>query len=294
MTIADVDTETNQIVNTLYQTVRSVKLGKDLTASSDGYLSQEIQKKLIDTLSVMKTDTAEFASKQWFGIGTSVFRKAKNGLDLLGRIQKELDLTILLVPQIEEGEIGFFTAVAASKMNAEDVNAWDSGSASFQISTLTEGHIEMFGAEFAYDSTLEALFSLREQLFSQNLSPNFLTIEEATKLAEMTSKRLPLAPNWITDSHKKMIAIGENTSIFFLASVVAGQTTYTKNQVWEGILSLCDSGDECPCSFPEPGRAVVALVLLYSVMDHCGIDSVSYFLTNGGCEGILTMPRYWQ
>lgn len=295
LTVADIDTDTNKIVKVWYQNAKTVELRKDLAASPDGFLSKNIQEKLINTLKEMKTETSHLPPQKWFGVSTSVFRTAKNGQELLDRIKSEADVTIHLIPQIEEGEIGFLSAVAASKMNPEDVIAWDSGSGSFQISTLIDGQMEMYGAEFAFVPALEALFANRKQPFSQDLSPNPISTPEASELVRTICNKLPPFPIWLkNENNKQLISIGGKSSIFSFGEIATGQSSYTREQIWEAILNLCGSTDEELSNFPEPQKVVVGLILLYSVMDHCAIDKLTYFQTNGGCEGILINQRYWK
>lgn len=295
LTVADVDTETNKIVHTWHKSYKNVELRKDLAASSDSCLSERIEKKLIDTLKEMKEATGQFATQEWVAVGTSVFRKAKNGQEFLDRIKIETGISIRLISQMEEGEIGFLSAVAASRLNQEDVIVWDSGSGSFQISSLIDDRIEVYGAEFAFVPALEALFKNRGQPFSPDQSPNPVTVSETFDLVHSIRDNLPPIPSWLDEKNKQVISLGGKTSIFSLAEIAIGQSSYTKKQVWEAIIELCGKTDEQLSNFPEPKKTVIELILLYSVMDHCDLKSnVSYFPTNGCCEGILITPRYWK
>lgn len=295
LTIADINTNSDQIVHIWYQSIEPIELRRDLAASPDGYLSKNIEKQLISIFKEMKDKTRQFAPQQWFGIGSSVFRTAKNGQQLLNRLKTDEDVTIRLVSHVEEGEIGFNSAVAASKMNPEEVISWDSGTGSFQISTLINGKIEVYGSEFGGVPALEALFANRKQPFNQNLSPNPVTMIEASKLVKTIHEKLPVIPQWLkTKGNKKIVGIGGIRSIFSLAEIAIGQSSYTKDQIWEVISKLCGSTDEQLAHFPEPKDTVVELILLYSVMTHCDIDTLSYFPTNGSCEGLLIMSRFWK
>lgn len=295
LTIADINTDSDQIVHIWYQSIEPIELRRDLAASTDGYLSKNIEEELISTFKEMNTKTCQFAPQQWFGIGSSVFRTAKNGKQLLNRLKMDADVTIRLVSHVEEGEIGFNSAVAASKMNPEQVISWDSGTGSFQISTLIDGKIEVYGSEFGGVPALEALFVNRKQPFNQHLSPNPVTMIEASELVKTINGKLPAVPQWLkTKGNKKIVGIGGIRSIFSLAEIAIGQSSYTKDQVWEAISKLCGSTDEQLAHFPEPKDTVVELILLYSVMTHCDIDTLSYFPTNGSCEGLLIMPHFWK
>lgn len=292
LTVAAVDTETNQIVHTFCQIVKGVELHKDLAASHEGHLSQEIQTQLISAIQEMKEEAASFAPQQWFGVGTSVFRKAKNGQQVLDRIKSETGVTIRLISQAEEGEIGFLSGVAVSQSSPEQVTIWDSGSGSFQMCTLIDQQIQMYGAEFAFVPALTTLFTLRQQPYSQTLSPNPVCADDASRLSKAISAKLPTPSIWL--NQKPIIAIGGHTSLFSLVAIAIQRTTYTKEQVWDVISNLCGKTDEQLTIFPEPAKVVVALVLLYSVMHHCKVERLSYCPTNGGCEGVLITPRFWQ
>lgn len=294
MTVASVNTETNQIEKILYQKYLVVELRKDLGSSTDGCLSEKIEKKLINTIRAMQEDVKPFGPQEWVGVGTSVFRTAKNSQEFLNRVEAATGISIRIIPQIEEGEIGFASAAGASREAPEEIVAWDSGSGSFQICSLINGKLEMYGDEFAFVPALEALFKNRNQPFSSDISPNPVSRTEALKLIETIRTKLPPLPSWIVENNKKVVSIGgEKICIFSIGTIATGQSTLTKEQVMQAILQHCDKNDDELSRFAHPKKVVVSLVLLYTVMDHCGFEKVLYFPTNGGCEGILITPRFW-
>merc|ERR1719189_1173206 len=68
-------------------------------------------------------------------IATEVFRKAANGEQYLAQIKEEFGLAVDMVSQDLEAELGFRTAAALHDGRAQDLICWDSGGASFQITT---------------------------------------------------------------------------------------------------------------------------------------------------------------
>jgi len=245
MTVATVDTETNQIAKILYQNYITVELRKDLGASPDKSLSPKIEQELINALRKMQENAEQYNPVEWVCVGTSVFRTAKNGAEFLAKIKAATDIEVRIVPQAVEGEIGFASAIAASGKNSESIIAWDSGSGSFQLTTLLDGQLKMYGAEFAYVPALEALFAIRNRPFSADVSANPVSLSEA------------------------LLLIG-------------------------AIRRLCGSSDEQFKNYAKPKEVVVALILLYAVMDHCGFEQVNYYPTNGGSEGLLIIPSFWN
>lgn len=296
LTIADVDTETNKIIKVYYQDYKTVELRKDLATSHDGTLSKEIEMKLITALNDYKTSTAKFSPDQWFGVGTSVFRNAKNGQKFLEHIKTETGIKIHLAAQIEEGEIGFKSAVAASGLDTDQVIAWDSGSGSFQITTMNADQLEMYGAEFAFVPALEVLINtIRGETFYPDHTPNPITIDETHLLALIIqNEKLPPIPNWLALTDKKIVSFGGYTSIFSLGQIATGKETYTREELLDAIEKFAGKTDDQLTIFPVPQKAIVGLTLLYSVMNHCGINEMIYKRTNGGCEGLLIIPRYWE
>lgn len=294
LTVADVDTDSNQIVLIRFQDFITVELRKDISASSDGCLSIQAEDKLVAALMEFKRISSEYDPQAWAGIGTSALRVAKNGQEFIERVNARTGVTIRIIPQFEEGEVGFFSAVAAGGFNANEVIAWDSGSGSFQITSLKEGNIQMYGAEFAFVPALDLLLKMREERGIADQSINPIQLTEAIDLVAAIQDRLPELPSWMLEKiYKKYVGFGGNTSIFSMASITTGQTSFNKSQVWEAVVRLCGSTDEQLTEFPEPKNAVLRLILLYAVMDHCNMNKLTYCYSNGGCEGLLVMPKYW-
>ena len=294
LTVAEVDLEKNQMTRILFETFESIPLREDLAESKDGLLSIKIQDQLIHCLKEMQKKAKPFEPTAWNGIGTSVFRTAKNGKQCLDRVLEETGLSISLIPQLEEAEIGFLSAVAASKLEKEEIIAWDSGSGSFQFSTWIDSTILMFGSEFGFVPALEILFFSRKQPYSLNTSPNPIRQEEALQLSLSIQEQLPKAPEWIKDESKSICTIGGKTSIFSIAAIATHSNVYTKDQIFQAILDTCEKTDEELIHFPDPREVGVSLTLIYSVMKQYGIEKVFYHPTNGSCEGILLHPLYWN
>lgn len=293
ITVADVNTDTNQITKIWLQYCETVGLRKDLAVEGNGFLSKEAEERLLNTLKKMKANALQYNPEQWFGVGTSVFRLAKNGQEILDRIKLELDLTIHLIPQSEEGEIGFISAIAATGLQNEDVISWDSGAGSFQISNFNEGKIEFYGTEFGIVNAIDALLQIQGKSYAAGDTTNPVRMEEIKKVVTAIQQKLPELPNWLINKSKPVIAVG-GISIFSIAEIALKKTTFSKKEIWEAIGKLCNKTDEELASFKVPPRAIVSgLIFLYSVMDHCKIDEVKYCRTNGSCEGILIIPKYW-
>lgn len=294
ITVADIDLANNAIVKIYHQYFMEVGLRKDLAAAVNEHLSQMIEQELIQTLQSMQETVGTACPVKWVGVGTSVFRRAKNTNELLDRVRKATQIDIRVIQQKEEAEIGFTSAVAVSGMKQEEVIAWDSGDGSFQISSLIDGKLEMYGAEFAYVGALEALFTHRKQAFSPQLSPNPVNRDEALALVDIICSKLPPLSHWLADHKKQIVTFGDNMSLFSCGRIATGSSCFTQEQVWKGIEQVCSKSDEELGQFPNRRKAVVGLILLYAMMKHCGMQQVHYFPANGNCEGMLITSHLWK
>lgn len=299
LTVAEVESisngrnsTTNKIKKILIQSTLPVRLRDDLTRTQTNSLSSEIEQQLIATMKAQKLVAGEFRPIQYIGIGTSVFRSAKNGEEFLERVIKATGVPISIVPQEEEGAIGFSTAVGASKEEANRVISWDSGGGSFQICTSTDDRLEMYGGEFAYLPALELFFANRQLPISRAVNP--VTSKEALELIESICEQLPMAPAWVSSSTKKIISFGDMGSIFANAQKATGCSTFTKGQVMQALMENCHKTDKELACFPNPHEVMISLALVYAMMDHCAMPQITYCYSNGGCEGLLVTPKYWE
>lgn len=292
--VAAVDEETNKIKKVYYDDVREVSLRGALAKSEDGNLSQEIQDKLIEAIHQLIKESTDFHPQQFFGIGTSIFRTAKNGQSVLDLVKEKTGVTIHLAPQEEEGSIGFLSAVAESQKNPEAIICWDLGAGSFQMTAMIDEQIVMYGNEFAFVPAYQILFNMRGiKPISRQVNP--VHYDEMMELSSKIQQKLPSCPEWLLQENREVIGIGGHTSLFAIGKLATGKNPYTKENLKQAMSQYAGKSDqELHAIFPKAHEVAVGLTLLYAMMDHCKIDQVTYQYTNGGCGGVLLMPHYWQ
>lgn len=293
ITVATIDPKTEQIIKILYQNAVDMELRKDLSKSSDKTLSPAIETQLIDVIQKMQNEVREFNPHEYVGVATSVFRTAKNGPEFLARVKKATGVAMKIISQEEEGSIGFATGAAVSHEDPKDIIVWDSGAGSFQLSTLVDNKVDVYGAEFAFVPAVETLFKLRNQPVDMSISCNPISQNEALELIDRIKGKLPADNQWTQKNDKKVVAIGDVKSIFAYTQKATGKFTFSKGDVLEAILNLSGKTDQELSHFPAPHKVIIALCLVYAVMDHCGFEHVSKYVTNGNCEGLLVSPQYW-
>jgi len=309
--IADVDIGSSCIVDVLFGEEVPVSFSMDWKQSTDGALSAAIQDKGLQTLNTLARKATALGATQSAAIATEVFRKATNGESYLRRIREELGLVVQLVPQETEARLGFLSAAALSAVPREELIAWDSGGASFQITRQAppsdeassrfaaplEAYLGALGVGVATAMCVEEVqgAGLRE-----SPSPNPVSEGQAAELVRRLQARLSPVPSWLSGS-MQVVAIGGRNSMFYLATDVIkacgeylSQTAIHKDQVWRALLSVSDSTDDdlaaryCTHALSDPPSFVAPkLALLFAVMDFCDIPHIRFQLAIGSCAGML-------
>ena len=199
-------------IEVVQQIEKPIPYGVDWKSSSDGYLSQNIQQQGLALFRIISDITNEWKAKNKskyphihvIGVGTEVFRKAKNGKDFLKLVESKTNLKIELISQEKEAYIGFRTGEAAlmtldSKVLKDEFNykddlklaVYDSGGGSFQITWLNQSSKEFNETNFeerlnkilkpnGLAPTLKDLLTLQKK--NPDESPNPVSLETAMEL----------------------------------------------------------------------------------------------------------------
>ena len=145
---------------------------------------------------------------------------------------------------------------------------------------------------------------------SQHSSPNPVSLEQTEQLRQWILKRLPPKPDWlstctaasspesaITRSKAEIVGIGGPTCLFRLMQEALGgtQDSFTAADARRAIEENVDKDDDwLAARYPQPKMVLPKMVLLSTVMEHAGFDSVRYEEAVGSCPGVLVSATYWE
>lgn len=298
LTIAKVDPQNNKIHRILYSEEHPVPFKRDIQVGGQSVLSEKIQKVAFETLSNLQKEVAIHRPIEWKGIATAASRQATNAPEMFKKINEDLGIDISIISQNEEGRLGFATAAAVSGTPHENLIAVDSGSGSFQITTLIDGQLEVIEGELGYIPSLEILMDIRGQVLDLQTPPATVTLKEAELLVERMRNKMPSAPadflQRIKDPANTIVGIGNENFIFAMGATGVGKNTFTKEELWEAISLYAGKPADELKQFSKPDTAVLGMVLLYSIMDSMGLDQITSCYSNGSCEGLLVDMEYWS
>lgn len=298
VTIAKVDPENSKIHRILYSKEHPVPFKRDIQVGGKSILSDKIQKVAFETLSNLQKELAVHRPTEWKGIATAASRQAENAQDMFQKINEDLGIDISIISQNEEGRLGFATAAAVSGIPQEKLIAVDSGSGSFQITTMIDGQLEVIEGQLGYIPSLEALMEIRGQKLDLQTPPATVTLKEAELLVEKMRSKMPTLPEAFVqkskDSESTIVGIGNENFIFAMGATGVGKNTFTKEELWQAISQYAGKPAEGLPQFAKPDTAVLGMVLLYSIMDSMGLDQITSSYANGSCEGLLVDTEYWS
>eukprot|EP00429_Kryptoperidinium_foliaceum_P005773 CAMPEP_0176023944 /NCGR_PEP_ID=MMETSP0120_2-20121206/11689_1 /TAXON_ID=160619 /ORGANISM="Kryptoperidinium foliaceum, Strain CCMP 1326" /LENGTH=318 /DNA_ID=CAMNT_0017357111 /DNA_START=38 /DNA_END=991 /DNA_ORIENTATION=- len=288
----------SHVTTVLFGEERPVPFAIEWKKSADGRLSDAIQAQglavLRALLEVCRQHGVEITACR--AVATEVFRKAANGGDFLQAVQSQLGLAVEVVSQEVEAELGFRTAVALQDAPPQDIVCWDSGGASFQITSLDPagGSLRSWvGALGSGNTTAMLVEGVQGHAFAERATPNPVSATEAESLiAKLRSELLPV-PDWLRGA--SVTAIGGPNSMFCVANEALHSRSYTVSEARRALVSVLDLPDAemaakpfCQGELKEPpGLIVPKVCLLVAVMEHAAMAAVHFCPSIGSCQGLL-------
>lgn len=142
MMVAKVDFCKKKIMEVLYNESRPVSYNEDLEKNADGNLSPAIVEKGLLALTEMTAKAKPFKPKKSYGVATSVFRKSKNGSDVIKGFAKKLKIHLEVIDQEKEALLGYLSVMSLmdeKEIGPKNMVVWDIGGGSMQMFSQDEG-----------------------------------------------------------------------------------------------------------------------------------------------------------
>lgn len=294
--IADIDTETNQIVEIVFDTSFPVPYQASLDKSEDGTFDVATKELGLKTFKEIKDITDQYQVQKIVAIATSAFRKANNSKGFISEIERQTNISVQIIPQREEGEIAFFSALASGEFNREEAVVWDIGTGSLQITTANENDGltvymgEQMGSVAFKNYIVDAI---QENDIEDSVSPNPMS-EEDLKAADryaraFARKAYPIIKQKI-QTQGTVIGIGRlfYHSIRPLASEGDVITRNGLRKFIENSLNKTDEELENPFAHVDVSNCILTL----AIMKALHIQEIRPIETTT-TRGLLVSPSYW-
>lgn len=294
--IADVDPETNQILQILFDSSFPVPYQASLDKSLDGTFDPETKLIALNTFKEIKEIAAYYEVEKIVAIATSAFRKSNNSKSFISEIEKTTGIKVQIIPQREEGEIAFFSALASGEFNREDAVVWDIGTGSLQITTANsdEGLTVYMGEQMGSVAFKNYVISaVQENDVEDIISPNPIN-DEDLKIADSYArafgrKAYPIIKQKIKEQ-ESVIGIGR---LFYhsIRPVAAEGDVITRSGLRKFIESSLNKTDE-ELKNPFASVDVTNCILTLAIMKALHIHEIRPIETTT-TKGLLVAPTYW-
>ena len=294
--IADIDTETHQILQIILDTSFSVPYQASLDKSEDGTFDAETKELGLKTFKEIKEITDQYQVKKIAAIATSAFRKANNNKEFISEIEKKTKIRVQIIPQKEEGEIAFFSALASGEFNSEEAVVWDIGTGSLQITTAnnSEGLTVYMGEQMGSVAFKNYIVdAIQENDIEDTLSPNPMT-EDDLKAADryaraFARKAYPIIKKKI-QANGTVIGIGR---LFYhsIRPLASEGNVITRSGLRKFIESSLNKTDE-ELNNPFAHVDVSNCILTLAIMKALHIQEIQPIETTT-TKGLLVSPNYW-
>ncbi len=297
VSIADVDTDTNQIIETIIDTSFSVPYQASLDKSADGTFDQETQNLGLKTFQDIREMLDQQQVQKIAAIATSAFRKSNNSKEFVSQVEHLTGIKIQIILQREEGEIAFFSALASGQFNPEEVVVWDIGTGSLQMTTKKEdqGLTVYMGEQMgsvAFKSYI--IDTIQEKDLEGNQSPNPIT-EEDLKMADSFArafgrKAYPIIKQKLQNS-APVIGIGR---LFYhsIRPLASEGNKITRKALRTFITTSLNKTDQ-ELNNPFAHVDVSNCILTLAIMKALHIQEI-FPVETTSTKGLLISPQYWN
>ncbi len=284
--VAEVCTKGARIVNVLYIQTVHIEFARDLKIGLFDHFSTEIMDEAVLILKTLKEKALSFSPSSIIGVATEAFRRSYNAKAFIDRIFHEVGIFIKIASQEEEATYGFFNAKSLSNLHETSFISWDTGAASFQITSHQDHYLGSFGRVPVEHYLIE---TVQKKEFAKTASPNPVTKEEALEVIDYIQRSLKPLPETMQDTALPVIAIGAHPKQIPMGS------TYTVDDI-EDFLSKSLNKTDSDLADPDAKCIVVDLILAYSVMKSLNIQKAVRYSTKlaGNTSGLLIHPELWS
>lgn len=296
LTIADVDSDSNLIMDIKLDTSFSVPYQASLDRSSDGTFDKETCELALKTFKQIKELTNEYQVKKIAAIATSAFRKSNNSNQLVADIKKLTNIHVKVIPQREEGEIAFFSALSNGNASQNDAVVLDVGTGSLQLTTRNEkGNLSVYMGEHMGSVAFKSFIidTIQGKNLETTLSPNPVSFEEL-RLADryvrsFARKAYPIFKEKIKTSGSVM-GIGR---LFYhsVRPIAAEDGVITRKGLRKFIYDSLNKNDD-ELNNPYAHVDVSNCILVLAMMKALHIQEIHPIDTTS-TRGMLISPAYY-
>ena len=297
VTIADVDMETNRIIQIVEDLSFPVAYQNALDKSVDGKFDSTTRALGIHTFKKIQEIANHHQVDKITAIATSAFRKANNSKKFVSEIEQQTGLCVQVISQREEGEIAFYSALAKGDLNPDEVIVWDIGTGSLQMTTASsdEGLTVYMGEDMGSVAFKNYIVGeLQDHDIEDTISPNPMSKEDL-KAADCYARAFARQayPVFKQKIQADFPVVGIGRLFYHSIRPIACEDGFiTRKGLRTFIIESLDKTDE-ELNNPYAHVDVSNCILTLAVMKALHIQKILPVDTTT-TKGLLVSPTYWE
>ncbi|MCB0348701.1 MAG: hypothetical protein KDD37_07690 [Bdellovibrionales bacterium] len=297
LNVSKVDTCNHKIIATELELKEKVPYKESMGRGK--YLAQGTMQAGFKVLQTMKKEAQKFSPDSYLAVATAAFREARNGETFITEVNKALKINAKIISQKEEGDIGYYAALASVKNPKKDFVVWDIGGSSQQIVAKdSSGNMVDYEGKLASVSFKDRVLS--EIKNQKKKSPNPLTAKEmqdSIKLSQsFASTDVPAEiKSILSKPDVEVIGIGgvHYYSVLKQSKPASGTNVITREEVGATAIDLVDKDDSYFSDQKHVDTTITNVALVYGFMRGLNIQSLEIYNVNLS-HGVLIHPNLWQ
>ena len=295
--LAEVDTEQNIITEVLLDESYPIPFQAALDTSPDGTFDEKIQQIGIEKFKEIKQLLADHEVQKTVWVATSAFRKANNSKEYVTRIKNEIDVAVNVIPQREEGELAFFSAIATGENDPAKVVVWDIGTGSLQMTTKNDkDQLAVYMGEqmgsVAFKSYIIGVVQKRD--VDRTKSPNPMTqphVDDSDYYVRAFGRKAFSLLKEKIKEHQSIVGIGR---LFYqsLRPIAANEEGYITRAGLRNYINNAIGKTDEELNNPFAHVDVPNCILALGMMKALHIQEI-YPIDTTSTRGMRVYPNYW-
>lgn len=283
-----VDVCEKKILKVIFEDRLAISFNEAFEQSADQKIPEKFWQEALPRIQASVDKLRGQDVKKIDAVATAVFRNAKNGKDVIAQLGKGLGISIQIISQDQEAELGFWSVLAFKSWSAQEASVvvWDIGGGSMQMFAWNKGKPQIFRGHMASVSFKNEILKVLQFKNPQEVSsPNPIGPNREAAIQLAKNHAVLNVPKFFKDlkPETKWMGIGGVLSMSIQKQVQKNATQFTVDELAQTLKARAGLSDaQIEGDYKISDVSNLALVLGYMQALHiASVETVPAALGQG-------------
>ncbi len=296
--VAEVDLETNKIVNILESKSFTTPYQEKLSKSPEGVFDNEAMDIGMNSLKESIEIAKKHGAEKVIAVATAAFRKAKNSEAFIQRIYDQTGIVVNVIDQGLEGELAFKAVQSQFGVQPSNLIVWDIGGGSLQLTTADhKGDLIIYrGNEASTPFKNFVIAEIQDKEINHINTPNPLNVKEimqANAHAQRLAQKVDLVIKEKINAPQTIIVGVGNIFGYQLTSMFDNQKHFTRDGLVGAVANLAGKSDHDVGGGDFANVYVTNAALILGFMEGLDINHMQITDINPA-DGAFFYAPFWE